>query len=90
MIRISQTLEQDLGRIILRAVGSARDKTARFVVPVGTEEFHVELGLKPLNPHVGINDPIVLNLTDQLSKGRRERLNMIEDSSPHLVLMAWL
>ena len=68
MVSMRQNLEQDLGRIILRAVGSAKDKTARFVVPVGSEEVHVEMGLKPLNPHVGANDPIVLNLMDQLSK----------------------
>ena len=68
MISMRQTLEQDLGRIILGAVGSAKDKTARFVVPVGTEEVHVEMGLKPLNFHVGANDPIVLNLMAQLSR----------------------
>ena len=68
MISMRQTLEQDLGRIILRAVGNAKDKTTRFVVPVGTEEVHVEMSLKPLNPHVGANDPIVLNLMDQLSR----------------------
>ena len=68
LVSMRQTLEQDLGRIILRAVGSAKDKPARFVVPVGTEEVHVEMGLKPLNPHVGANDPIVLNLMAQLSR----------------------
>lgn len=68
MISMRQTLEQDLGRIILRAVGNAKEKPARFVVPVGTEEVHVEMVLKPLNPHVEANDPIVLNLMDQLSK----------------------
>ena len=68
IVSMRQTLEQDLGRIILRAVGNAKDKTARFVVPVGTEEVHVEMSLKPLNPHVGANDPVVLNLMDQLSK----------------------
>ena len=68
MVSMRQTLEQDLGRIILRAVGNAKDKTARFVVPVGTEEVHVEMSLKPLNPHVGADDAIVLNLMDQLSK----------------------
>ena len=77
MISIRQTLEEDLGRIILRAVGNAKDKTARFVVPVGTEEVHVEMSLKPLNPHVGADDPIVLNLMDQLSRAvasvRRDR-----------------
>ena len=63
-----QTLEQDFGRIILGAVAGARDKTGRFVVPVGTEEVHVEMSLKPLNPHVRADDPIVLNLMEQLTK----------------------
>ena len=67
-ISMRQTLEQDLGRIILGAVAGARDKTARFAVPVGTEEVHVEMSLKPLNPHVGVDDPIVLNLMEQLTK----------------------
>ena len=65
---VRQTLEEDMGRIILGAVAGARDKTARFVVPVGTEEVHVEMSLKPLNPHIGADDSIVLNLMEQLTK----------------------
>ena len=38
------------------------------VVPVGSEEVHVEMSLKPLNPHVSPDDPIVLNLMDQVAK----------------------
>ena len=67
-VSMRQTLEQDLGRIILEAVGSARDETARFIVPVGTEEVHVEMSLKPLNPLVSPDDPIVLNLMSQIAR----------------------
>ncbi len=67
MISMRQTLEQDLGRIILGAIGNAKDKTARLVVPVGSEEVHVDMSLKPLNPHVGPDDPMVLNLLGQLA-----------------------
>ena len=68
MVSMRQTLEQDLGRIILGAIQGAKDQAARFVVPVGTEEVHVEMSLQPLNPHVGPNDPIVLSLLEQLSQ----------------------
>ena len=66
-VSMRQTLEQDLGRIVLRAISGAKTKTARFVVPVGTEEAHVEMSLQPLNPHVRPDDPIVLNLIEQLA-----------------------
>ena len=68
IISMRQTLEQDLGRILLGAMRSANDGTRRFVVPVGSEEVHVEMTLKPLNPHVSPNDPIVLNLMTQVVK----------------------
>ena len=68
IVSMRHTLEQDLGRIILEAIGNARDKTARFVFPVGTEEVHVDMSLKPLNAHNGGNDSIVLNLMKQLTK----------------------
>ena len=67
-ISMRQSLEQDLGRIILGAVAGARDQTARFAVPIGTQEVHVEMSLKPLNPHVGADDPIILNLMEQLTE----------------------
>ena len=67
IVSMHQTLEQDLGRILLRAVRGARDGTARFVVPVGSEEVHVEMSLKPLDPHVRPGDPIVLNLLGQVA-----------------------
>ena len=61
-----ETLEQDLGRILLEAIRGAKDATSRFVVPVGSEEVHVEMSLKPLNPQIGPDDPLVLNLVEQL------------------------
>ena len=67
IVSMRQTLEQDLGRILLRAVRGANDGTARFVVPVGSEEVHVEMSLKPLNPHVRPDDPMTLNLLGQLA-----------------------
>ncbi len=67
VVSIRQTLEQDLGRILLRAVRSAKDETGRFIVPVGSEEVHVEMCLKPLNPHIRPDDPIVLNLMSQVA-----------------------
>ena len=63
-----QTLEQDLGRILLGAIRGNKDGTGRFVVSVGSEEIHVEMSLKPLNPHVSPDDPIVINLMTQVAK----------------------
>ncbi len=68
IVSVRETLEQDLGRILLGAIRGARDGTSRFVVPVGSEEVHVEMSLKPLNPHVSANDPVVLNLMAQVAK----------------------
>ena len=68
VISMGQTLEQDLGRIMLRAIRGAQDGTVRLVVPVGTEEVHVQMSLQPLNAHVSPDDPSVLNLLGQLSK----------------------
>ena len=67
-VSMRETLEQDLGRILLGAIRAANDGMSRFVVPVGSEEVHVEMSLKPLNPHVSANDPIVLNLMSQVVK----------------------
>ena len=67
IVSMRETLEQDLGRILLGAIRSAKDGTGRFVVPVGSEEVHVEMSLKPLNPQVNLDDPIVLNLVEQLA-----------------------
>ena len=67
MVSIRQTLEQDLGRILLQAIRGAKDGKARFVVPVGSEEVHVGMSLNPLNPHVDPDDPMVLNLLEQLA-----------------------
>ena len=67
IVSMRETLEQDMGRILLGAIRGANDGTSRFVVPVGSEEVHVEMSLKPLNPHVRADDPIVLNLIEQLA-----------------------
>ena len=67
-ISIRQTLEQDVGRAILRAIALVGEGPAKFVVPVGTQEVHVEVSLEPLNPHVDAGDPTVLSLRDELAK----------------------
>ena len=67
VVSMRQPLEQDLGRLLLRAIRGAKDGTARFVVPVGSEEVHVDMSLNPLNPHVDPDDPMVLNLLEQLA-----------------------
>ncbi len=67
ILSMRETLEQDLGRILLGAIRGAKDETSRFVVPVGSEEVHVEMSLKPLNPHVGPDDAIALNLMSQVA-----------------------
>ena len=68
MVSMRENLEQDLGRILLGAIRGAKDGTGRFVVPVRSEEIHVEMSLKPLNLHVSASDPTVLNLMDQVAK----------------------
>ena len=67
IVSMRETLEQDLGRILLGAIRGKKDGTDRFVVPVGSEEVHVEMSLKPLNPHVGPDDAIALNLMSQVA-----------------------
>ena len=62
---MERQLAQNLGRILLDAIRGATDKTARFVVPVGTEEVHVEMGLRPLS--TGDVPPFVLDLQAELS-----------------------
>ena len=86
MISMRQTLEQDLGRILLGAISSAEERTGRFVVPVGSEEVHVDMSLKPLNPHVSPDDPIILDLMSQVAMAidkvrYRGRGNICESSS---------
>ena len=75
ILSMRETLEQDLRRILLGAIGSAKDGTGRFIVPVGSEEVHVEMSLKPLNPHVSSDDPIVLNLMSQVAKAAEKVRN---------------
>ena len=68
IVSMRETLEQDLGRILLGAIRGAKDGPGRFVVPVGSEEVHVEMSLKPLNPQVSASDPTVLNLLTQVAE----------------------
>ena len=86
IVSMRETLEQDLGRILLGAIRAANDGTSRFVVPVGSEEVHVEMSLKPLNPHVSANDPVVLDLMAQVAKAadkvrNRGRRSALESGS---------
>ena len=74
-ISIRQTLEQDVGRTILRAMALVGEGPAKFVVPVGTQEVHVEVSLEPLNPDVGAGDPTVLSLRDELAKAAQKVRN---------------
>ena len=67
MDSMRQTLEQDLGSILLRAIRGAKDGKARFVVPVGSEEVHVDMSLNPLSSHFDPDDPMVLNLREQFA-----------------------
>ena len=87
IVSMRQTLEQDLGRILLGAIRDAKDGTARIVVPVGSEEVHVQMSLKPLDPHVRPDDPIVLNLMSQVAgaadKVRNRHRRYSSASGPH-------
>ena len=71
IVSMRETLEQGLGRILLAAIRGTKEGTGRFVVPVGSEEVHVEMSLKPLNPHANPNDPIVLDLMIQVAHADR-------------------
>ena len=64
-ISMRETLESDLGRILLKAIGNAGDEASRFVVSVGTEEVHVEMALKPLDSRVSPDDPVFIDLACQ-------------------------
>ena len=75
ILSIRETLEQDLGRILLGAIRGAKDGTSRFIVPVGSEEVHIEMSLKPLNPHVSASDPTVLNLMSQVARAANKVRN---------------
>ena len=67
-LSIQQTLEQDLGRTLLRAMGSAGEEATKFVVPIGTRELHVEMSLKPLSPQVSASDVTVIPLLNELAR----------------------
>ena len=44
----------------------SKHEAASFIVPVGTEEVHLQIGLRPLSDKADPNDPIVLNLVGQI------------------------
>lgn len=81
ILSMRQTLEQDLGRILLRTVGAAKDEPRRFVVPVGTKEVHVEMSLKPLNPHVEPDDPMTLDVISQFADAVQKVRNRYKRNS---------
>ena len=66
LVSVRQQLEQDLGRIVLRAIHGSKHNAASFVVPVGSEEVHVQMSLRPFNGKADPNDPTVLNLVGQI------------------------
>ena len=66
LVSVRQQLEQNLGRIIFGAIHGSKHNAASFVVPVGSEEVHVQMSLRPLNGKVDPDDPTVLNLVGQL------------------------
>ena len=67
-LSMRKTLEQDLGRTLLRAVRGAGDGPAKFVVPIGTQEVHVAMSLKPLSPQMSASDVTVLPLLEELAR----------------------
>ena len=66
LVSVRQQLEQNLGSILLGAIRGSNYEAASFVVPVGTEEVHLQVSLRPINGKVDPNDPIVLNLVGQI------------------------
>ena len=72
---MERQLEQDLGRIVLDAIEGATDRTARFVVPVGSQEMHVEMSLQPLNPHPPDAGRFVLDLQRQIAEAEERVKN---------------
>ena len=67
-LSIRPALEQDLGRTLLKAVRGAGEKPAKFVVPIGTQEVHVEMSLEPLSPQISSSDVTVLPLLEELAR----------------------
>ena len=49
-LSMRETLEQDLGRILLRAIRGAKDETSRFVALLDQRRSTSRWSLKPLNP----------------------------------------
>ena len=82
-LSMHQTLERDLGRTLLRAVREAAEQPAKFVVPLGTEEVHVEMSLEPLNAQISASDITVLPLLEELaSVAEKVRSRHTRDANP--------
>ncbi len=80
-------LQRKLGRIVLRAMSAAENEPAQFVVPIGSEEVHVMISRRPLNPHISPTDPSLLNIREQFAEAvetvrHRHRRDNINPASP--------
>ena len=80
-------LQRKLGRIVLRAMSAAENEPAQFVVPLGSEEVHVMISRRPLNPHISPTDPSLLNIREQFAEAvetvrHRHRRDNINPASP--------
>ena len=77
-----ETLEQDLGQIILRTIAGAGDDVARFIVPIGSQEVHVPMSVHPLNTWVSPDDPIFLSLKKQINDAQERVRNRLGRPNP--------
>ena len=67
-ILTEQAYPERLGQIILEAIRNAKDGVGRLVVPIGTEEVHVDMSIRPLNPNVGPDDRVAIDLLRQITE----------------------
>ena len=67
-IMTRRELEERLGHIVLKAIRNASNGVGRLVVPIGTEEVHVDMSIHPLNPHVGPDGRVALDLVKQVGE----------------------
>lgn len=76
------SLEQNLARIILDAIGGAGQNVGRFVVPVRGEEVHVQMSLQPLDAHCVPIPSIVLDLQREFAEAVQEVRNRYRRDLP--------
>ena len=80
---VTEQLERDLGRMALEAIQNATDNTARFIIPVGSQEVHLEMSLHPLNSYPNPPDPSVLHLQSQLAGAlEKVRRRYVREQAP--------